>query len=118
MQDVVFIEGLQAKAVIGVYDWEKQIQQDLLFDLEMYHDNQAPAKTDDLALTLDYEAISNHILAFCQQRQFELIETLAEVLVAELIDIFSLTDVTLTLKKPAAVPQAKAVGVRIRRQAQ
>lgn len=118
MQDIVFIEGLQAKAVIGVYDWEKQIQQDLVFDLEMCHDNRAPAKTDDLSLTLDYEAISNYILAFCQERQFELIETLAEVLVAELIQAFALTDVTLTLRKPTAVPKARAVGVKIRRQAE
>ncbi|RUM56950.1 MAG: dihydroneopterin aldolase, partial [Marinomonas sp.] len=35
MQDIVFIEGLHTKAVIGVYDWEKVIWQDLVFDVEM-----------------------------------------------------------------------------------
>lgn len=117
MQDMVFIEGLKAQAVIGVYDWEKQIQQSLVFDLQMSHDNRLPAKTDDLALTLDYEAISNYILDFCATEQFELIETLAEVLVARLIAQFALTEVTLTLRKPGAVPAAQAVGVKIQRRA-
>jgi dihydroneopterin aldolase len=115
MKDLVFIEGLKARAVIGVYEWEKQIQQELVFDLEMEHDNRVPAATDDLSKTLDYEAISNFILAFCEERQFELIETLAEHLVAELIERFKLNAVTLTLRKPGAVPAANAVGVKIHR---
>lgn len=116
MKDLVFIEGLQAQAVIGVYDWEKEIQQTLVFDLEMEHDNRIPASTDDLSKTLDYEAISNFILAFCAERQFELIETLAERLVEELIAQFKLNSVLLTLRKPGAVPAASAVGVKIYRQ--
>jgi dihydroneopterin aldolase len=115
MKDLVFIEGLKAQAVIGVYDWEKKIQQDLLFDLEMEHDNRVPAETDDLAKTLDYEAISNFILAFCVDRQFELIETLAEHLVSDLIGQFKLNAVTLTLRKPGAVAAAQSVGVKIHR---
>lgn len=117
MKDLVFIEGLKARAVIGVYDWEKQIQQDLVFDLEMEHDNRVPAASDDLAKTLDYEAISNFILAFCEKRQFELIETLAERLVEELITTFTLSAVTLVLRKPGAVAAAASVGVKIYRQA-
>lgn len=115
MKDLVFIEGLKAQAVIGVYDWEKEIQQELVFDLEMEHDNRVPAATDDLSKTLDYEAISNHILRFCAERQFELIETLAENLVDELIAGFKLNAVTLTLRKPGAVPAARSVGVKIHR---
>jgi dihydroneopterin aldolase len=117
MKDLVFIEGLKARAVIGVYEWEKQIQQDLVFDLEMEHDNRVPAATDDLSKTLDYEAISNYILAFCEKRQFELIETLAERLVEELIATFTLSAITLILRKPAAVATATSVGVKICRKA-
>ncbi|RUM56130.1 MAG: dihydroneopterin aldolase [Marinomonas sp.] len=112
MQDIVFIEGLHTKAVIGVYDWEKVIWQDLVFDVEM-----VPAANDDINKTLDYEAISNAITGFCKEHQFELIETLAERLCAVLIDRFGLTSITMTLRKPGAVPAARAVGVKIRRSA-
>ncbi len=117
MQDTVFIEGLHAKAVIGVYEWEKAIWQDLVFDIEMAHDNRIPAAEDDLSKTLDYEAISNAIIAFCNTRQYELIETLAERLCAELIASFALSSITMTLRKPGAVPAARAVGVKIHRNA-
>ncbi|TPE54960.1 dihydroneopterin aldolase [Maribrevibacterium harenarium] len=115
MNDIVFIEGLHVDAVIGVYDWEKVILQQLVFDLEMEHDNRVPAATDDLSKTLDYEAISNFIRDYCKENQFELIETLAERLAAALIAQFSLSVITMTLRKPSAVPSANAVGVKIRR---
>ena len=117
MTDTVFIEGLQTDAVIGVYDWEKKIKQQLVFDLVMSHDNRLPAMTDDLSKTLDYEAISNFITAYCQEHVFELIETLAERLLESLMAEFALTEVELTLRKPGAVPAASAVGVKIRRRA-
>lgn len=115
MKDLVFIEGLSVQAVIGVYDWEKTIKQELLFDLEMEHDNRVPAQTDDLSKTLDYEAISNFIIDFCAERRFELIETLAEHLCDELIKHFQLHALTMTLRKPGAVKAANAVGVKISR---
>lgn len=116
MKDIVFIEGLSVEAVIGVYDWEKEITQSLLFDLEMEHDNRIPAMTDDLNKTLDYEAISNFITRFCTKNVFELIETLAERLCAELMQTFGIHSIRMTLRKPGAVPAASAVGVKIYRQ--
>lgn len=35
MIDHIFIEELTVFAQIGVYDWEQQIKQKLVFDLEM-----------------------------------------------------------------------------------
>ena len=37
--DLVFIEQLEVITTIGVYDWEQQIKQKLVFDIEMGHDN-------------------------------------------------------------------------------
>ena len=116
MNDIVFIEGLQTQAVIGVYDWEKKIKQTLVFDLEMAHDNRLPAATDDLSKTLDYEAISNYIVSFCETKVFELIETLAERLCAALLQEFGIESIKLTLRKPTAVAAARAVGVTLWRQ--
>ena len=33
--DTVFIKGLKVDAVIGVYEWEQQIKQPLIYDIEM-----------------------------------------------------------------------------------
>ncbi|ADZ90288.1 dihydroneopterin aldolase [Marinomonas mediterranea] len=115
MKDLVLIEGLHVDAVIGVYDWEKEILQNLVFDLEMAHDNRPAAATDDLSKTLDYEAISNFIKQYCLENTFELIETLAERLCAKLMDVFEFESILMTLRKPGAVSAARSVGVKIYR---
>ncbi|RUM79557.1 MAG: dihydroneopterin aldolase, partial [Candidatus Thioglobus sp.] len=30
--DIVFIQGLKIDTVIGIYDWERQIRQDIVLD--------------------------------------------------------------------------------------
>ena len=50
--DRVFIEELTVFAQIGVYDWEQQIKQKLVFDLEMAWDCKQAAETDDVAYCL------------------------------------------------------------------
>ena len=113
MTDVILIEGLQVEATIGVHDWEQQITQPLVFDFEFSTDITLAAAKDELALTLDYFAISEAVTAFCQAHNFALIETLAERLAAHLIEEFGISRLEMTLKKPQAVPAATAVGLRI-----
>ena len=36
--DIVYIRALQIETVIGIYDWERRIKQQVLFDLEMATD--------------------------------------------------------------------------------
>lgn len=45
--DKVLIRQLRIDTVIGVYEWEKKIQQSLFLDLDMAWDNKAAAASDD-----------------------------------------------------------------------
>lgn len=42
--DKVFIEQLEVITTIGVYDWEQEIKQKLVLDIEMAHDNRLRVK--------------------------------------------------------------------------
>ena len=55
--DRIFIEELVVFAQIGVYDWEQQIKQKLVFDLEMAWDCQKAAETDDVQYCLNYAEV-------------------------------------------------------------
>ena len=44
--DTVFIKGLKAASVIGCYDWERDIRQTLVIDLELKADFSRAAETD------------------------------------------------------------------------
>ena len=113
--DKVFIEQLAVNTVIGVCDWERTITQRLVLDLCMAWDIRQAATDDDLQYTLDYAAVSEHVLAFAARHQFELVETFAERLAAELMQTFGIGGLRLKLTKPGAVPQAAGVGVIIER---
>ena len=111
--DKVFIRGLKVDAVIGVFDWEKQVQQPLIFDLEMAWDITQAARTDELKYALNYAAVSERVIEFVTGNQFELLETLLEKLAKLLIEEFQMPEIRIRVEKPAVVPEAQAVGLEI-----
>ena len=113
--DKVFIEGLSVDAVIGVFDWEKQVRQPLIFDLDMAWDIRVAAATDDLAHALDYGAVTEFVERFVREQHFQLLESLLERLAEALRVEFAIPWIRIKVRKPAVVPQAKAVGITIER---
>lgn len=111
--NIVYIKGLRAEAVIGVYDWERGIRQPLVLDLEMASDTAKAAASDDIAHALDYAAISQQVIALVEGSEYQLLESLAAA-VAELIQRdFHVPWLRLRLGKPGAVSEADDVGVII-----
>ena len=80
MTDTVFIQGLKAASVIGCYDWERDIRQTLVIDLELKADFTRAAQTDALADALDYATISQRVIAVCDESRFQLLEALCHKL--------------------------------------
>lgn len=113
--DIIFIKQLEIISVIGVYDWEKSVQQKLYVDLEMAFDNRPAAASDDINLTLNYFSVSERVNQFAQQHQFELIETMAERIAALIMKEFTVPWIKLTLHKPGALAKAESLGVQIER---
>lgn len=113
--DIVYIKGLKTDAVIGVYDWERNIRQTLVLDLQLASDNRAAAAADAIEDAVDYDAISGRILAYVADSEFALIETLAERVAEIVLREFGIPWVRLKLGKPGAVAEAEDVGVIIER---
>ncbi|EHK8985208.1 bifunctional dihydroneopterin aldolase/7,8-dihydroneopterin epimerase [Vibrio vulnificus] len=113
--DKVFIEQLEVITTIGVYDWEQQIKQKLVLDIEMAHDNRPAGKSDDVADALDYAQVSEAVLNHIESGRFLLVERVAEEVAELIMTQFSVPWIRIHLAKPGAVPQARAVGVVIER---
>ena len=113
--DIVYIEGLRVDTVIGVYDWERTIQQTVVIDLQMTTDIALAARDDDLAFTLDYSAIADRVTAFVAASRFQLLESLAEAIASLVLAEFAVDTVKLKIGKPGAVSNATDVGVIIKR---
>ncbi len=113
--DIVFIRGLKAKAVIGVFDWEKQIRQNLVLDLDLRADVVHAAASDTLEDAVDYKAISQRVVEFVEGSKFQLVESLAEAVARIVREEFAVSWVRVRIAKPFAVRTAQEVGVVIER---
>ena len=115
MMDIVFIKNLKIDAVIGVFDWEREIKQALYFDFEMAADISKAANSDELKDTLDYNALSIAVTQFVGKSSFQLIETLAERVAELIIQDFNVPWLRLRLNKKGAIKNADDVGIIIER---
>jgi len=113
--DKVFLTALETDPVIGIYDWERKITQRVLIDLEMATDIRRAAETDDIKYTLDYEAISNRVIAYTNDSEFGLIESLAEKISEIVMQEYSVSWVRVTVHKPGAIEAAADTGISIER---
>ncbi|MBP6513995.1 MAG: dihydroneopterin aldolase, partial [Steroidobacteraceae bacterium] len=53
--DKIFLRELSCEAVIGIFDWERQVKQSIMIDLEMSADIRRAARTDHIDDTLNYK---------------------------------------------------------------
>lgn len=116
--DRVFIEQLEVETVIGHHAWERDIRQRLLLDIDLGFDCRAAAASDALDDALDYDAAARAVTSMVEASQYRLLEALAEAVARLLLDDFACRDVGVLIRKPGAVGNAAAVGVRIRRTAE
>jgi dihydroneopterin aldolase len=113
--DKIFIHALKSEAIIGIYDWERQVRQTVLVDVEISADIRKAALTDSIEDTLNYKRVAKRVLAFVEGSQFHLVETLAEHLAMLILEEFGVGWVRITLSKPGAVRSSRDVGVALER---
>ena len=100
MTDTVSIRELRISAVIGVHDWEREIEQTLVFAVDMASDVARTAASDDISDALDYSAVAQTVRDVVTRGKFQLIETAAERVARQLLADFSLGWVRVEVAKP------------------
>jgi dihydroneopterin aldolase len=111
--NTVYIRGLRAEAIIGVYERERHVRQTVVLDLEMASHMAHAAKSDNLADALDYGAVAARVLALVEDSEYQLLEALGDAVVTLVREEFAVPWLRLRLSKPGAVAEAEDVGVVI-----
>ena len=115
MCDLIRVVDLEVFSRIGVPEEERREPQRLLVSLEMSVDSvAAAAKSDDLALTVNYYRVAQRVKALATEGERKLIETLAEELATELLGSFAMKKIVVEIKK-FVLPDARYVAVKIER---
>lgn len=114
--DIIQIHDLSVQTIIGTHAWEQSIAQTIILNLEIGTDFKALAQSDNINETINYNTIANHLTSYLSTSQCQLIETLAERIAEALINEYAMRWLKLTITKPGALENAKAVSVTIERQ--
>ena len=115
MKDIIYIKDLRVKTIIGVFDWERKVKQEVSFDLEFPFDCKKAAKTDSIEDTIDYKTICKGVIKFVEESSFQLQESLAEGIASLVKDEYGVESIKLRVSKPGALRGAKDVGLIIHR---
>ena len=113
--DTVYVHGLTVDTVIGIFDWEREIRQTVVLDVEMVVDISPSAATEDIDRTVSYKDVSDRLTQFVEQSEFLLVETMAEQIAGLILTEFAVPFVRIKLGKPDAIANARDVGVIIER---
>jgi len=115
MKDIIYITDLRVETIIGIFDWERKVKQEVSIDMEFPFDCKKAAATDSIDDTIDYKAICKGVIKFVEDSSFQLQESLAEGIAALVKEEYNLESIKLRVSKPGALRGAKDVGLVIHR---
>jgi dihydroneopterin aldolase len=110
MNSQISIVDLEVFYHVGVPDAERATPQRLLLTVEMEFDFAAAARSNDIADTIDYFAVSQRLLKFGEGRSWKLIEKLAADVADTILGEFKPAAVSIEVKK-FIIPQTRHVSV-------
>jgi dihydroneopterin aldolase len=116
--DIIYLHNLSIDTVIGVWEWERRIRQTLILDIELGVDAARAGNSDSIEDTVDYQAVTDRIMAFAAASEFRLIEALAEHIAQIVLAEFGVKWIRVKVDKQGVVRHVRDVGVIIERGAQ
>jgi len=112
--DQIIIEDLDAGFRVGTAESERTHPQRLLVTLVMNCNLALAAQTGNLAATIDYAAVVQRIQCLGSERQWVLIESLAEDIAQLILREFNPASVSVLVKK-FCIPETRWIAVKIER---
>ena len=117
MSDRIRIGDLRVDAHVGVGEDERSRPQPLLLQLELYLDLEAAARSDWLADTVDYDAITRRVAEIVRSARAALLEHVAGLVLVELEALSPVTRAVVEVAKlrPPINEEVGPVSVRLDR---
>ncbi len=108
---IIKIENLRLRTVVGVFEWEKKIKQDVVINIEIEFDGREAMEKDDISFTVDYKSITKRIILEIEGGEFNLIERIAGDVMKIILDDGRVRKATVKVDKPGALRFADSVSV-------
>jgi len=110
----LFLRDYQVMSNIGVHDFEKQGEQRVLFNVDLFIPLAASTpEQDELSEVVDYDFIRSTIEERVAQGHIQLQETLCDDIARALLMHPKVRGVQVSTRKPDVYPDCESVGVEI-----
>jgi len=113
--DKVFITNLRVRGILGIHDWERVTQREIIINATLFVDTRPAAKSDDIADCVSYSDTARKIRAHVESAARMTVEALANDLAELCLQESKVSRVIIRVDKPGAVPEADSVGVEVER---
>ena len=109
------ISKIKCSGKHGIYDYEKQNDQEFLVDIDI---NISDFSEDDINKTLNYEEIVDLVIKFVNTESYDLIETLAKQISDEIVfkhakNVSMLQEIKVTVHKPNTILKDRTEGISV-----
>lgn len=115
-EDRIVIRDLQVRAIIGVNEWEREHQQEVVIGLTLFADLSKAGRSDSIEDTVNYRTITKRVIAHVEHSQRFTVEALAQDIADICLAEPGVQRVKVKLEKPGALRFARSVGVQIVRE--
>lgn len=100
MKDKIVVKNMIFYAYHGVFDAERELGQLYEVDVELFLDLRSIGLADDLDLTINYVDVYTIVKELAEEREFHLVEGLAEAIAQQLLASYDLAAVVVRVRKP------------------
>ena len=111
--DHISIKGIRLRCIIGVNDWERLVEQEVVIDLALYADLRQAGRTDNITYTANYRTITKNVVEHVKESKYMLIEALAQGVADVCLMEPSVVQAVVSISKPGALTDSDNVGVEI-----
>lgn len=78
LRDKIFIKNLVVPCKIGILEEERRRKQNVIVDVEIFHELREAGITDDVSKTVSYSEIRQKIFDIVSRGEFRLLESVAQ----------------------------------------
>ena len=107
----ITIENLRLRTIVGINDWERDAEQDVVVNVELELERGTVFARDTIDETVDYKKLNKRIIDEVEQSSFFLIEKLCDHLLVLVMEDHRVERARVRVAKPGALRFTESVSV-------
>ena len=113
--DIIDIEGLSVRAILGIYERERIDRQEVVVDLRLFTDIRAAGASDSIEDAIDYKTLTKAVRKLVAESSYFLVEALATAIADTVLSTTPARAARVRVSKPGALRFADNVAITVLR---